>query len=286
MEVCPAFIDETGVLTGMTEEQPVYGLGLLVVPEPVSITDALYKVHFNLGSRRRNERRSLRKEILSEARSPTMRELDRLMWATQHHEYKFSAVTTHNLQDYIDLVNVYFAYSEVEFHSMLVDRNAGFDLAQWRGDAWHAYCDLTRELVSRRLSRKAFVIADLQGKPSKANHDLEEMLCTIPSVTGCFRATSDMSVYLQLVDVLLGCVQFDRKDAAGFYAESSTRGDAKRKLVSFVKSKLGVQRTAPFLTPGRTFNQWTRTSRFTVWARPNRSRLKERGAAMSGAHPD
>ena len=31
MEVCPAFIDETGILTGLVKEQPVYGIGVLVV---------------------------------------------------------------------------------------------------------------------------------------------------------------------------------------------------------------------------------------------------------------
>ena len=34
MEVCPAFIDETGILTGSVKEQPVYGIGVLVVPDP------------------------------------------------------------------------------------------------------------------------------------------------------------------------------------------------------------------------------------------------------------
>ena len=285
MDICPAFIDETGVLNGSTVEQPVYGIGLLVVADPVAITDSLYKVHFNLVSRRRNERRSLRKEILTGDRTPTMGELDRLMWATQHHEYKFSAVTDHNIQEYVDLLNVYFSFSDVEFHAMLIDRNDGiFDLAEWSQDSWHAYCVLTRELVQRRLNRRAFAIADLQGKPDKANHDLEHVLSSVHNVAGCFRATSDMSVYLQLVDVLLGCVQFDWKDNGSYYEGNSARANAKRQLAAFVKSKLGVARNQPFLNDRTSFKRWTRSSTFSVWLRKSKNLDKKRGAAMSGAH--
>ena len=42
MEVCPAFIDETGILSGPARVQPFYGVGVLVVPDTGRITDALY----------------------------------------------------------------------------------------------------------------------------------------------------------------------------------------------------------------------------------------------------
>ena len=47
MEMCPAFIDETGILTG-SRQQPVYGIGVLIIPDPRAITDSLYRLHFNL----------------------------------------------------------------------------------------------------------------------------------------------------------------------------------------------------------------------------------------------
>ena len=59
MEVCPAFIDETGVLTSSPRDQPVCGIGLLVVDDPVTITDALYKVHFVFVSERATRRGEL-----------------------------------------------------------------------------------------------------------------------------------------------------------------------------------------------------------------------------------
>ena len=118
MEVCPAFIDETGVLTGSPQQQPVYGIGLLLIPDPRQITESLYRVHFNFVQDRRVARSKLRKEIESRAVSPTLAEVDRLMWSSRHHEYKYSDITRFNLQHYVDLLNIYFSYPDTEFHSL------------------------------------------------------------------------------------------------------------------------------------------------------------------------
>ena len=122
MEICPAFIDETGILTGAPRQQPVYGIGILVIPDPRAITDSLYRLHFNFSSDRMAERRNIRKDIQSRDEPPTLQTVDRLMHSTRHHEYKFSEVTRFNLQQYIDLVNLYFSFSEPQFHAMILDR--------------------------------------------------------------------------------------------------------------------------------------------------------------------
>ena len=113
MKVCPAFIDETGILSGKPESQPVYGVGVLVVPDPTAITNSLYRLHYNFASERQKERNQLRRNIEHDGRSITPRELDQLMRANRHHEYKFSEVTRFNLQQYIDLLNIYFSFSEL-----------------------------------------------------------------------------------------------------------------------------------------------------------------------------
>ena len=41
----------------------------------------------------------------------------------------------------------------------------------------------------------------------------DTLLFLVRSVEGRLRATSDVSVYLQIADVLFGCVGFDRKEA-------------------------------------------------------------------------
>ena len=266
MEVCPVFIDETGVLTGPVQKQPIYGVGVLVVPETSEITDSFYRLHYNFIQDRATKRKEMRKEIQGRDTLPTIDEVDRMMWSTRHHEYKFSEVTKSNLQQYINILNVYFSFPDLEFHCVVLNRSepkAG--LRRWDNDEWAAYAHFVRTLLEKRLTRDVFAIVDLQGEPKKSDVHLEDVLCSVPSVKGCLRATSDMSIYLQLVDVLLGCVQFDAKDHTGFYNPTSKRAQAKGQLTEFLKRRLGIRREEALLPSGEVFRQWNAPSAFTVW---------------------
>ena len=275
------------MLTAPIKDQPTYGIGLLVVHNPQEVTDSFYKLHFNFISNRMSERNNLRHSVLKEGRVPSLAELDQLMWKSRHHEYKFSEVTKHNLQQYIDLMNLYFSFPNLEFHSLIVDRaHSQPNLGQWGDDPWHVYISLARELLKRRLKRRVFAIVDLQGKPKDSLKYLEEIFCSLTNVAGCLRATSDMSVFLQIVDVLLGCVHFDWKDQKQYYGTASKRAEAKRELTAFIKSRLGVRRDEPILTDERGFRRWTRISTFTAWRWHSKMPSEEsKGAAMSGVHP-
>ena len=265
MEICPIFIDETGILTEAPRQQPVYGIGALLIPDTRAITDSLYRLHFNFSANRMAERQGLRRAIQAGDYRPTLQEVDRLMHSTRHHEYKFSEVTRFNLQQYIDLLNLYFSFPGPQFYAVVLDRlNPAYSLARWRGDVWAAYADLAKDLLERRLEREVFAIVDLQGTPDKSSVYLEDALCSVPAVKGCLRATSDMSVYLQLVDVLLGCVQFDWKDANGYYSPTSRRAGEKRELVNFVKSRLEMKPEEPFLTREHSYRELGNPIRFTV----------------------
>jgi hypothetical protein len=201
------------------------------------------------------------------------------MWSTSHHEYKFTGVSQHNLQQYIDLLNLYFSFDSVEFHALLVDRTAPeFDLGRWDHDEWRAYIELARELLRRRLERPVFAVVDLQGQPNASAIRVEDRICSLPQVSGCLRTTSDMSIFLQIVDVLIGCVQFDWKDHHGYYAGSSKSAEAKRNLSHLVKTKIGIPPSKPILSHPRNYWRTTKPSVFTVW-------LNKKTAAMSGVHP-
>ena len=63
-----------------------------------------------------------------------------------------------------------------------------------------------------------------------------------------------MSIYLQLVDVLLGCVQLDYKDRTGYYGKAR-RSAEKRPLVNFVKSRLGLREQEPFMRNGESLSR-------------------------------
>ena len=265
MAICPVFVDETGILSGTPSQQPVFGIGALVIPDTRAITDSFYRLHFNFVADRMAERGRIRRDIQSRDGPPSLGEIDRLMHSTRHHEYKFSEVTRFNLQQYIDLINLYFSFPEPQFHALLLDRlDPAYSLSRWDNDEWKAYSYLTRDLLARSLDRDVFVIVDLQEKPSKSPVYVEDILCSVPVVKGCLRATSDMSIYLQIVDLLLGCVQFDWKDANGYYSDSSRRADEKRTLVNLVKSRLGLPSEESFLLD-KLSRGWDTPSSFNVW---------------------
>ena len=73
-----------------------------------------------------------------------------------------------------------------------------------------------------------------------------------------------MSIYLQTVDVLLGCVQFDWKDLRDYYPEVSKRAQETRMFVDFVKGRLGISREYPFIENGQSFKSWGGQSSFTT----------------------
>ena len=239
---------------------------MLVVPETSKITDSFYRLHYNFIQDRATKRKEIRRDIQARDTLPTVDEVDRMMWSTRHHEYKFSEVTRSNLQQYINVLNVYFSFPDLEFHCVVLNRSEPkTGLRRWDNDEWAAYAHFVRTLLEKRLTRDVFAIVDLQGEPKKSDVHLEDVLCSVPSVKGCLRATSDMSIYLQLVDVLLGCVQFDAKDHTGFYNPTSKRAQAKGQLTEFLKRRLGIRREEALLPSGEVFRQWNAPSAFTVW---------------------
>ena len=258
----------------------MYGIGLLLVHDPAKVTESFYKLHFNFGSGRAAQRSQLREEIQQNSRVLTLQESDRLMWSTRHHEYKFAEITSHNLQHYIDLLNLYFSLDCFEFHALLVDRTEReFNLSRWNHDPWLAYVELGRELLERRLNRPVFSLVDLQGQPNNSTITVEDQFCSVEQVKGCLRASSETQVFLQVVDVLLGCVQFDWKDRHGFYSTGSKRADAKRSLVKFMRTRLDLPPNQPIVSHKLQSWETSTPSHFTVW-------LKSESAAMSGVHPD
>jgi hypothetical protein len=102
------------------------------------------------------------------------------------------------------------------------------------------------KMLEGELVRDAFVIADLLSKPAHKAVHLEDALCEATRVKGCVQATSDMSVFLQISDLLLGAVHHDLRNPDG--ALESKRGQAKHNVVAFVKERLGLAKWDPLIS--------------------------------------
>lgn len=265
MKVLPAFVDETGVLSNSPSDQPVFGVGFLLVHDPAKVTESFYRLHFDYKSVKATERKQLRREIRQGERSPSLDELDTLMRSTRHHEFKFTDVGPHNLQKYVDLLRLYFSYNCFEFHSLLLDKTrTGFSHSQWGKDSWRTYVELGRELLEQRLHTPAFAIIDFQGQPRRSPVSVESAFREVEQVAGCVRASSETQIFLQMVDVLLGCVQADLRDLKGLYAPDSRRGKAKRDLVNFVRTNLGLLPDQPIVSEHQSIWESSKPSLFTV----------------------
>lgn len=265
MEVLPAFLDETGVVTSSYSQQPVFGVGFLLVRDPAMVTDNFYRLHFDYKSVKAAERKLLRREIQQNRREPSLDDLDILMRNTRHHEFKFTDVGPHNIEQYIDLVRLYFLQGCFEFHALLLDKSgAAFNRYQWGKDSRRAYVELGCELLAQRLDTPAFAIVDFQGQPSRSLAGFEDLFCEVPEVMGCIRASSETQIFLQVVDVLLGCVQADWKDLNGLYVPGSRRGAAKRYLTNFVRNRLGLGPDQPIVSEYQPVWESSTPSPFTV----------------------
>ena len=265
MKVLPAFVDETGVVTSSRSQQPVFGVGFLLVHDPAKVTDNFYRLHFDYKSAKATERNSLKREIRETGRDPSLNELDLLMRNTRHHEFKFTDVGPHNIERYIDLLRLYFLQDCFEFHALLLDKNGSeFNRYQWGKDARLAYVEIGCKLLEQRLHTPAFAIVDFQGQPSRSLVGFEDLFCEVEQVFGCIRASSETQIFLQVVDVLLGVVQADWKDLNGFYAADSRRGMAKKELTKFVRDSLGVPTDRPIVSKHQPVWESSAPSPFTV----------------------
>jgi len=262
MRVVPCFVDETGALHHT--DQPMLAIGL---------TDALYTASFNFNSRTSQKRLEVQRDIRQiHSGNASLADFQMLLAKTRHHEYKFTGINRDNLQDYVSLLNLFFSVTGSEFHSVVVERTPGA-LKHFDPDSWPTYVRTTKALLARRINQPSFILCDWQTRPKNQTLSLEDECGAIENVVGCVRITSETSPFLQIVDLLLGTISFDWRDARGQIADS-TSSRLKRDLVIFVKKQLGMSPTTRFLAPGTSYFSRKLPMRLTVW-QPDPGQIKK-----------
>lgn len=224
------FIDETGVLHN-DPDQRFFAIGLLKCED----TSALYE-----------ELRVLKNR--TESKLDLERQTKGLPVKKGSFEFKFSSITRGSHEFYYDLISLYFKFTKLQFCSLVIDKaNPGVKIEEVFPDTWEAYISYSKMLIKNNIkpNDKICVIADFLGKPKTSNKYYEPEIRALPAVYNATVLESHASLFIQLVDVLIGCIVLDFKRKR----QPERKADIfKGKVCDFLKGKLEGQSLAGSFT--------------------------------------
>ena len=146
----------------------------------------------------------------------------------------------------------------MQFCSLVIDKNnPDIKVAEVFPDTWDAYISYSKMLIKKNIQDvdRICVVADFLGKPKASNKYYESEIRTLTNVYNATVLESHASLFVQLVDVLVGCVVLDFRRNR----QPTKKYDVfKSKVCDFLKEKLGVET----LTVNFTKHQ---PSYFSVW---------------------
>jgi len=217
------FIDETGVLHN-DPDQRFFAIGLLKCED----TSALYE-----------ELRTLKNR--AESKLDLKRQSEGLPVKKGCFEFKFSSITRNSHEFYYELINLYFKFVNLQFCSLVIDKaNPGVKIEEIFPDTWEAYIGYSKLLIKNnmKMNDTICVIADFLGKPKASNKYYEPQIKMLSAVYNATVLESHASLFIQLVDVMIGCIVLDFKRNR----QPERKADIfKSKVCDFLKGKLGMQ---------------------------------------------
>lgn len=123
----------------------------------------------------------------------------------------------------------------------LIDKDdPTFDFRTYFPAAWEAYIGYSKTLIKCNVKKdeNIAVVADYVDMPHRSTKYYERELNMIPEVYNTCRVESDASLYIQMIDVLLGCVVYDFKLQAKMMKKDPE--NPKTKLMDYLKGKYNV----------------------------------------------
>lgn len=234
------FIDETGVLHN-DPDQRFFAIGLLKCED----TSALYEELWTLKNR-------------AESKLDLERQIKGLPVRKGCFEFKFSSITRGSHEFYYELINLYFKFAKLQFCSLVIDKvNPEVKIEEVFPDTWEAYIGYSKMLIKNNMKAndEICVVADFLGKPKTSNEYYEPEIRSLPDVYNATVLESHASLFIQLVDVMIGCIVLDFKRNR----QPNRKADIfKSKICDFLKGKLGIQSLADNFTKNQ-------PNYFSVW---------------------
>lgn len=217
------FIDDTGVLE-KDPNQRFFGLGLLKLEE----TAPFYQEVTILKDRVVSFLPNLKKPF----------------------EFKFNKINKSNYRFYYDLLEIYFSFPKNITCIFVVDKmNINFDYPKYFISSWEAYIGYSKLLIKNNIGAddEICIIADFHQKPKSSNkyYETEVKGCNMSQIYNVCMIESHASLYVQMIDVLIGAVNFDCKNK---FNKNIQTNKIKKGIVDYLKKKLGVTSLAQNIT--------------------------------------
>jgi len=179
------FMDETGVLKD--ESQRFFALGLLKMNDTAIFYSELLKAKSRLGWECSNSQSQYPKKI----------------------EFKFNWIKKDTYRSYLELIDFYFNFKDLCFCCLIIDKEKptiNTDIY----NAWDLYISYSVTLIKKYIKpdEKLMIVADYFGKPKNSTKYWEKEILKIPKVYNAIMLESDASLFIQVVDVLIGAIAY------------------------------------------------------------------------------
>ncbi len=220
------FTDESGVVV-TSQTEPFYGVGMIKLADAGRWADDLNLIRDRFVSAiqeritQTRERRAARGEVLP----------PRPKFPRSAIEFHFAEIKIHTRRFYEELVDYFVSQQDGYFCALVIDkRRQGIDPMAACHSSWDALITYSLMLLKNNIgsSEKAIVISDNYQKPRNHPHYFERQVVRGlgARAANVVMMDSSASIFLQLVDVLLGCVMYHYKMPV------LTRVDSEKKAVA------------------------------------------------------
>ncbi len=214
------FIDETGVLY-KDPTQRFFALGLLKCEDTSLLSEQL---------------RILKNR--AESKLDLARQNRGMPSKLGSFEFKFTNITKTSVEFYYELIDLYFKFKNLEFCSFVLDKqNPQINVEAVFPSTWDAYISYSKLLIKKNIKPedRICVIADFLGKPKECSKFYEPEIRTVDSVFNATMLESHASLFIQLVDALIGCIVLDFRRTR----QKDLRFDVyKSRVCDFLKEKV------------------------------------------------
>lgn len=198
------FIDETGVLSN-DPNQRFFALGILKLENTSSLFEEIKRL------KDRNQK-------------------------SKGFEFKFTGIKKNSdLKIHKELIDICLANPEFSFACIVVDKqnpNHTIDTSTWQMQLTLAKKHIKSNV---KAGEKIAIIADYLSKPNSSDKYFEDELQKLNKVFNACMIESDSSVFVQVVDILIGCIVYSYKIE---HKLSATKNTPKGKLVQYIEDKL------------------------------------------------